>query len=128
MKKIVTTDNAPKAIGPYNQAVIDEKSGMIFTAMQIALDPQTSEMAGDDIATQAHQVFKNLGKVLNAAGSDFDKCLKVNLYFVDLDDFSTVNEIYSEYFTENYPARAAMEIKSLPKGALIAADIIANLK
>ena len=125
MKKIVKTENAPDAIGPYNQAVIDEKSGMIFTAMQIALDPETSEMAGDDIKTQAHQVFKNLGNILNAAGSDFEKCLKVNLYFSDLTNFVLVNEIYAEYFKDNYPARAAMEVKSLPKGALIAADVVA---
>ena len=125
MKKIVKTNTAPGAIGPYNQAVIDEKSGMIFTAMQIALDPNTAEIVGDDISTQAHQVLKNLQNILIAAGSDLNKCLKVNLYFTDLSDFVTVNEIYAEYFTGNFPARAAMEVKSLPKGGLIAADIVA---
>ena len=125
MKKIIKTDKAPEAIGPYSQAV-KGVTGLIFTAMQIGLDPSSGELKGDDIETQSRQVFENLKNILEAAGSGFDKVVKVTLYLTDLTNFGRVNELYSEYFNTDYPARAAVEVSKLPKGALIGIEMMAE--
>jgi 2-iminobutanoate/2-iminopropanoate deaminase len=125
MKKIIKTDNAPKAIGPYSQAVVSS-AGLIFTAMQIGLDPATGELKGEDIISQTRQVFANLKNILECAGSGFENVVKSTLYLSDLANFSRVNEIYSEYFQRDFPARGAIEAAGLPKGALIGIEMIAE--
>lgn len=125
MKKIISTDKAPKAIGPYSQGVISS-SGLIFTAMQIGLDPSTGEFKGDDIESQTRQVFSNLKNILQAAGSGLENVVKSTLYLTDLGNFTRVNEIYAEYIKMDFPARGAIEAAGLPKGALIAMEMIAE--
>jgi 2-iminobutanoate/2-iminopropanoate deaminase len=125
MKKIIKTDKAPEAIGPYSQAVIC-KSGLIFTAMQIGLDPDNGELKGDDIESQTRQAFENLKNILEAAGSGLENVVKSTLYFTDLSKFALVNELYAEYFSKDFPARAAVEVTNLPKGALIGIEMVAE--
>jgi 2-iminobutanoate/2-iminopropanoate deaminase len=125
MKKIIKTDKAPEAIGPYSQAV-KSATGLIFTAMQIGLDPSSGELKGDDIETQSRQVFENLKNILEEAGSGFDKVIKATLYLTNLADFAKVNELYSGYFSKDFPARGAVEVTKLPKGALIGIEMIAE--
>lgn len=127
MKKIVSTDKAPKAIGPYNQAVIEPESGLIFTAGQIALDPASGVMVEGGIKEQAHRAFANLKGVLEASGSEFEKVLKVTVFLKDMGDFVKLNEVYSEYFKVNHPARSAVEVSRLPKDALIEIELIAHV-
>ena len=124
-KIIIKTDEAPEAIGPYSQAV-KCKSGLIFTAMQIGLDPATGVLKGNDIESQTRQAFDNLKNILEAAGSGFENVVKSTLYFSDLNNFAKVNELYSEYFTSDFPARAAVEVTGLPKGALIGIEMVAD--
>ena len=123
MKKIAT-DKAPGAIGPYSQAVVC--GGLVYTSGQIAIDPATGDLAGADIATQSEQVMKNLGAVLTAAGSSYEKAVKTTCFLADIADFATFNEIYSRYFTEK-PARSCVAVKALPKGALVEVEVIAEV-
>jgi len=125
MKKIIKTDKAPEAIGPYSQAV-KSSAGLIFTAMQIGLDPSSGELKGDDIISQTRQTFDNLKNILEAAGSGLDNVVKATLYLSDLSHFAKVNELYSEYFRKDFPARAAIEVAKLPKGALIGIEMTAE--
>ncbi len=127
MKKIVRTDKAPEAIGPYNQAVAETKSGLVFTAGQIPLDPATGAVVDGGFAEQTHRVFKNLEAVLEAAGSGFLKVLKATVFLKDMGDFATFNQVYSEYFKEDYPARSAVQVARLPKDVLIEIEMIAHL-
>jgi len=127
MKKIVKTDKAPGAIGPYSQAVIETGSGLVFTAGQIPLDPATGAIVDGGIKEQAHRVFKNLAAVLSAAGCGFDKVLKVTVFLKDMGDFVELNEVYSEYFKVNCPARSAVEVARLPKDVLIEIEMIAHV-
>lgn len=123
-KKIVSTDKAPAAIGPYSQAVI--VGDTIYCSGQIAIDPATNEFIGGDIVAQTKQVFSNIKGLLEAAGSSLNKVVKVNVFLADINDFTTVNEIYATYFEEgSYPARSAMEVANLPKGALIEIEVTA---
>lgn len=123
MKRIVHTDNAPAAIGPYSQATIHD--GVVYCSGQIGLVPGTGEFVGDDVESQAKQVMKNLKAVLNEAGTDFDKVLKCSIFLADMDDFATVNEIYGEYFPENPPARETVAVKTLPKNCRVEVGCIA---
>lgn len=123
MKKIAT-DKAPGAIGPYSQAVVC--GGLVYTSGQIAIDPATGDLAGADIATQSEQVMKNLGAVLTAAGSSYEKAVKTTCFLADIADFATFNEIYGRYFTEK-PARSCVAVKALPKGALVEVEVIAEV-
>ena len=123
MKKIAT-NNAPAAIGPYSQAIVC--GGLVYTSGQIALDPATAALAGDDIVTQTEQVMKNLGAVLNAAGSSFEKAVKTTCFLANISDFVAFNEIYGKYFTEK-PARSCVAVKDLPKGALVEVEVIAEV-
>ena len=127
MKKIVKTDKAPGAIGPYSQAVIETGSGLVFTAGQIPLDPATGAIVDGGIKEQAHRVFKNLAAVLSAAGCGFDKVLKVTVFLKNMGDFVELNEVYSEYFKVNCPARSAVEVARLPKDVLIEIEMIAHV-
>lgn len=123
MKKIAT-NNAPAAIGPYSQAVVC--GGLVYTSGQIALDPATASLAGDDIVTQTEQVMKNLDAVLTAAGSSFDKAVKTTCFLANISDFAAFNEIYGKYFTSK-PARSCVAVKDLPKGALVEVEVIAEI-
>ena len=121
MKKIAT-DKAPGAIGPYSQAVVC--GGLVYTSGQIAIDPATGDLAGADIATQSEQVMKNLGAVLAAAGSSYEKAVKTTCFLADIADFAAFNAIYGKYFSEK-PARSCVAAKALPKGALVEVEVIA---
>ncbi len=127
MKKTVHTDKAPEAIGPYSQAVIDQSSGLIFTSGQIAIDPSSGEVVSGDVADQARQVFDNLRNVLAAADADFGHVLKATVFLKDINDFARVNEIYSEYFEGDFPARSAVEVARLPRGVLVEIEMIAHV-
>ena len=124
MQKKVATTNAPAAIGPYSQAVVC--GGLVYTSGQIALDPATAALAGDDIVTQTEQVMKNLGAVLSAAGSSYEKAVKTTCFLANISDFAAFNEIYGKYFTEK-PARSCVAVKDLPKGALVEVEVIAEV-
>jgi 2-iminobutanoate/2-iminopropanoate deaminase len=125
MKKAVSTDKAPKAIGPYSQAIIS--GNLVFTSGQIAIDPATGNFEGGPIEQQAHRTFKNIAAVLEAAGSDIGRAIKVTMYLKDMKDFAKVNEIYSDYFKGVPPARAAVEVSGLPKNASIEIEAIAYI-
>lgn len=124
-KSVIHTDQAPQAIGTYSQAI---KSGTtVYLSGQIPLVPETMEMVSEDFTEQAEQVFKNVQAVCEAAGATTHELTKVNIYLTDLGNFATVNEIMSRYFKEPYPARAAIGVKELPKGAQIEIDGIMEL-
>ena len=118
-KEIIKTDNAPQAIGTYSQAV--KVKNTIFLSGQIGLDPKTMKLV-DGIENQIHQVFKNISEVIKASGGSMSNIVKLNIYLTDLGHFAKVNEIMKQYFSEPYPARAAVGVASLPKDALIEAD------
>ena len=118
-KEIISTENAPKAIGTYSQAI--KKNNIIFLSGQIGLDPKTMELV-DGIENQINQVFKNLLSVIEAAGGKKSDIVKLNIFLTDLSHFVMVNEIMEQYFDLPYPARAAVGVAQLPKGALIEAD------
>ena len=116
-RTIVSTDGAPAAIGPYSQGV--KGAGLVHCSGQIAMDPATGDVIGDDAATQAEGALKNLQAVLEAAGSSLDKVLKCNVYIIDMGEFAAINEVYGRFFTgDSPPARACVEVSGLPKGAL----------
>ena len=119
-KEIINTDRAPKAIGTYSQAI--KKNNIIFLSGQIPLNPHTMELV-DGIEAQIHQVFKNILAVIEAANASIDDLVKLNIYLTDLSHFALVNEIMAEFFSEPYPARAAIGVASLPKGSVIEADV-----
>ncbi|MFH0819274.1 MAG: RidA family protein [Patescibacteria group bacterium] len=122
MKQIIQTNKAPQAIGPYSQAVI--ANGFIFCSGQISLQPDGTLVNGS-IEEQTKQVMENLKEILEAGGSDFEKVVKTTIYLIDLNDFVAVNEIYSSYFKNNYPARATAGVNSLPKGAEVEIEMVA---
>ena len=124
-RKRVHTDEAPAAIGPYSQAIIS--GGLVFTAGQIGLDPATGEMVEGGVEAQAVRALDNLAAVLAAAGSSMREVLKTTVYLADMADFARVNEIYARYFEEPYPARSAVQVGALPKGALVEIEAIARL-
>ena len=124
-KKPIHTDNAPKAIGTYSQAV--RCGDTVYLAGQIALDPATMQMV-EGIEAQIHRVFQNLQAVAAAAGGTLDDCAKVNVYLIDLGHFAKVNEIMAGYFHEPYPARAAVGVASLPRNALVEVDAVMSLQ
>lgn len=123
-KRTISSEDAPAAIGPYSQAVTAD--GWLYTAGQIGLDPSTGEFAGDDVASQARQVFRNLEAVLDAAGLGFGDVVKTTIYLADMDDFGQVNDLYGQAFEEPYPARSTVEVSTLPKGALVEIDLVAR--
>ena len=119
MKKIIKTENAPAAIGTHSQAV--KKGNIVFLSGQIPLDPKSMELV-EGIENQIHQVFKNLLSVIEAAEASVNDLVKLNIYLTDLNNFALVNSIMEKYFSEPYPARAAVGVASLPKGAQVEAD------
>jgi len=124
MKKAITTDRAPRAIGPYSQAV--DCGDFVFLSGQIAIDPATGKLEGGDAAAQTRRVMENLGAVLAAAGLDFKNVVKTTVYLASLDDFQAVGAVYGEYFPEDPPARATVEVSRLPLGALVEIEAVAK--
>ena len=122
--KQITTDKAPSAIGPYSQAIVFEN--IVFTSGQIPIDPATGNVLAGGITEQTEQVMKNLGEVLSAADSSYEKALKTTCFLADMSDFAAFNEVYSRYFTGK-PARSCVAVKSLPKGVLVEVEVIASL-
>lgn len=123
MKKIVSTEAAPKAIGPYSQAVAH--NGLVYLSGQIPLDPATGAVVEGDVAAQTERVLENLQAVLAAAGSSLAQVLKTTVYLKDMDDFPRMNEVYGRYFAENPPARATVEVARLPRDVRVEIDCIA---
>jgi 2-iminobutanoate/2-iminopropanoate deaminase len=122
MREIVHTDQAPAAIGPYSQGVGVCK--IVFTAMQIALDPETGELIGQDHAAQARRCLENVAAILAAGGGSLPTALKVTVYLTDLAAFGAVNEVYAAFVGDEPPARAVVEVAALPKGALVAIEAV----
>jgi reactive intermediate/imine deaminase len=125
MKTIINTDNAPSAIGTYSQAV--KVNNTVYLSGQIPLVPETMEVISDDFSEQAHQVFKNLSAVCQAADGSLNDMVKVNIFLMDLSQFATVNEVMSQYFDQPYPARAAVQVSRLPKDVAIEIDGVMEL-
>jgi 2-iminobutanoate/2-iminopropanoate deaminase len=124
-KKAVQTDAAPKALGPYSQAIV--ANGMVFCAGQIPLDPKTGDLVAGGIAEQTHQVLKNLRAVLKAAGSDLDHAVKTTVFLKSMDSFVAMNEVYGrpEYFGAKPPARSTVEVARLPRDVLVEIEVLA---
>ena len=125
MKKIISTLDAPAAIGPYSQGVL--AGNTLYVSGQLPIDPKTSAFAGDDITSQARQSLENVKAVVSAAGMTLGDVVKVNVYMKDMEDFAAMNAVYAEYFTADCPARAAVEVARLPKDALVEIEAVACL-
>ena len=123
MAERINTEKAPTAIGPYSQATV--AGNLVFTSGQIPLVPETGIIEGGDIKEQTHRVCKNLAEVLQAAGSSLNSAVKTVCYLSDMNNFAAFNEVYAEYFT-NKPARSCVAVRSLPKGALVEIEVIAE--
>lgn len=123
MHQVVQTDKAPAAVGPYSQAI--RFQNMIFSAGQVALDPSTGVLVGDDVKAQTVQVFKNLQAVLEAAGTDLSKVVKTTVFLTTMDHFAAMNEVYGSQFPNNPPARSTVAVAGLPKAALVEIEVVA---
>lgn len=123
--KTITTENAPYAIGPYSQAVVCKET--VYVSGQLGLNPATGDFADSTIQGQTRQALENLKAILKAAESDLDKVLSVEIFLTDMGNFSIVNEIYEEYFSKHKPARAAVEVRGLPKNGLIEIKCVSSL-
>lgn len=125
MKKRVSTDKAPAAIGPYSQAIIH--NNIVYCSGQIPLDPETMEIVGEDATSQAKKVMSNLSEVLKEAGSDFSKVIKCSIFLDSMDDFGAVNEVYGSYFDADPPARETVAVQTLPKNVMVEISCIAYI-
>jgi len=123
MHTAIHTDNAPAAIGPYSQAIA--AGNTIYVSGQIPIDPATGSFAGDDIVTQTRQSLTNLKAILRAAGADMGNVVKTTVYLANMADFAAMNQVYAEFFTAPYPARAAFEVACLPRNALVEIECVA---
>ncbi|NWF39750.1 RidA family protein [Mariprofundus sp. NF] len=123
--KIIHSDDAPKAVGPYSQAVLS--GGMLYASGQIGLDPEAGKLVADDVEAQALQVTKNLSAVLQAAGASLSDILKVNIFLTDMADFPRVNAIYADWLGDHRPARATVAVSALPLGAVVEMDLVATV-
>lgn len=123
--KVINTDQAPAAIGPYSQAVV--AGGLLFVSGQIPLDPQSGEVVAGGVSAQTKQVLDNLKAVVEAAGAAMSKVVKVTIYITDMQQFAVVNEIYGSYFSAPFPARACVQVSQLPKGVEVEMDAIVDL-
>jgi 2-iminobutanoate/2-iminopropanoate deaminase len=124
MKNAVSSPDAPKAIGPYSQAV--RAGQLLFVSGQVPLDPATGQLVDGDIAAQTRRVFANLAAVLKAGGRSFADVVRTTVFLADMNDFAAVNEVYGSYFSEPYPARATVQVARLPKDARVEIDVIAS--
>ena len=125
MPSPIHTDDAPRAIGPYSQAVVS--GGFVFTAGQIALDPETMEVVSGDVGYQTEQVMRNLTAILKAAGSDLSRVVKTTVFLAHMKDFQMMNEVYARHFGEHRPARSTVAVKGLPKNTLVEIEAIARV-
>lgn len=125
MTSKISTPNAPKAIGPYSQAIV--VGDMVYTSGQIPLDPESGSIVGTTITEQAEQVMKNLTAVLEAAGTSFENAVKTTCFLADMGDFAAFNEVYAKHIT-SAPARSCVAVKTLPKGALVEVEVVALIK
>lgn len=124
MKKYVSTKNAPAAIGPYSQG-IEAQGELVFVSGQLPIDPATGLFAGEDIVSQCHQSIRNVQAVLEAAGSSLQNVVKTTVFIKNMRDFAALNDVYAQYFSNGVPARSAVEVACLPKGALVEIEAIA---
>ncbi len=122
--RVIHTDHAPAAIGPYSQAMIS--GGFVFTSGQVAFDAATGDLVGENVTEQAEQVMRNLAAVLEAAGSSFEKAVKTTCFLADMGDFAAFNEVYARYFTGK-PARSCVAVKTLPRNVLCEVEVIAEV-
>ncbi len=122
MREVISTDKAPQAIGTYTQAV--KVDNTVYISGQIPLVPETMEMVEGEFSVHIRQVFTNLSAIAEAAGGNINDCVKVNIFLTDLNNFVSVNEVMAEFFTQPYPARAAIEVSALPKGSIAEADAV----
>jgi 2-iminobutanoate/2-iminopropanoate deaminase len=123
MRSIISTKDAPQAIGPYSQAI--KASGFIFTSGQIAIDPSTQQVVAGDIAAQTERVLRNLSEILEAAGSGLGKVVRATVFLKNMNDFAAMNQVYAKYFSSSPPARSTVEVARLPKDVLVEIDAIA---
>ena len=125
MKKVISTDQAPGAIGPYSQAVIAESVGLLYTAGQLGITPGSGEFVPGGVQEQTQQALLNIQAILEEAGSGLDSVLKTTVFLDNMDNFAAMNEVYATFFTENPPARSAVEVSKLPKGGLVEIEAVA---
>lgn len=125
VRQAVATDHAPKAIGPYSQAV--KAGNLVFVSGQIPIDPATGEFVPGDVRAQTDRVMRNLAAILEAAGTSLDAVVRCTVYLADMDDFAAMNEVYGSYFTQPAPARATIQAARLPKDARVEIDVIASI-
>lgn len=123
MREIISTKDAPQAIGPYSQAV--KAKGFIFTSGQVAIDPATQQVVAGDVAAQTDRVLRNLSEILEAAGSGLGKVVRASVFLKNMDDFAAMNSVYGKYFSTAPPARSTVEVARLPKDVLVEIDVIA---
>ena len=123
MKKVINTKNAPKAIGPYSQAILSGNT--LYCSGQIAINPDTGNLVTENITTETNQVMKNISAVLNAADMNFENVVKCSIFMIDMNDYSAVNQVYAKCFSENPPAREAVQVSVLPKNVNVEISIIA---
>jgi 2-iminobutanoate/2-iminopropanoate deaminase len=123
MREVIATDQAPKAIGPYSQAI--RAQGLVFTSGQVAIDPTTQQVIAGDVSAQTDRVLKNLAAILQASGSTLDKVLRCTVFLKNMGDFAAMNEVYGRYFKESPPSRSTVEVARLPKDVLVEIDVIA---
>jgi 2-iminobutanoate/2-iminopropanoate deaminase len=124
MRKAITTSKAPKAIGPYSQAI--KANGLIFVSGQVAIDPATQQVIEGDVAAQTERAMKNLSAILAASGSRLDQVLRSTVFLKSMDDFAAMNAVYAKYFSASPPARSTVEVARLPKDVLVEIDVIAQ--
>jgi 2-iminobutanoate/2-iminopropanoate deaminase len=123
MREVIATEQAPKAIGPYSQAI--RAQGLIFTSGQVAIDPATQQVIAGDVTTQTDRVLKNLAAILQASGSSMEKVLRCTVFLKNMEDFAAMNEVYGRYFKQSPPSRSTVEVARLPKDVLVEIDAIA---
>ena len=123
MREVIATEQAPKAIGPYSQAI--RAQGLIFTSGQIALDPATAQIVAGDVSAQTDRVLKNLAAILQASGSSLEKVVRCTVFLKNMGDFAAMNEVYGRHFKQSPPARSTVEVARLPKDVLVEIDVIA---
>lgn len=126
MKKVISTKNAPQAVGPYSQAVW--ANDLLFVSGQIPLDPSTGKFVSDDVKEQTKQVFQNIGAILQEAGLNYEDIVKATVYLTNMADFAVVNEVYASFFKQDFPARAAFQVAKLPLGAKVEIEAVAVKK
>ncbi|HEV8047780.1 MAG TPA: RidA family protein [Terriglobales bacterium] len=123
MRDVISTKEAPQAIGPYSQAI--RANGFVFVSGQVAIDPGTQQVLGGDVSAQTDRVLKNLSAILSAAGSGLEKVVRSTVFLKNMGDFAAMNEVYGRYFSANPPARSTVEVSRLPKDVLVEIDVIA---